>query len=453
MDRIRSLLLPTSIALTAVVAAPPTAAQIVPGDAVLAVKSATTAQSGLIVVSPNGSTQAVSNLDPRTIGTGRDDGLRSIVVDHNAFVIAGITTDNRTGTTPQPLELRTILISGGVALVDQSFATLMQVPAGEAWTVADVQLRRHGSGYIVAASEVLNTANPMPRSAAFLVTGSGVVAPLSTTALPGGELRAIADAGDRWIAGIAQSFFVFNVEVTSLPIVPTGLAPFQVHQFVGASGLGGLGLDVDGSILVLSGARGTSLSRLEHAPNATPSPIAVRPRLDVGAVMSAPGIVAAIEPGALSTLHRVDTLAQTSSAWASNLADQIIDVAVYDNPRLYGMTPTSPPQPYLGTLGGRPSTGNAAFGMRIGGNAGASAAVLAALLPASIPWPFGTILIDPTIPPVQVASTTIPNSGEAHTSLPIPANPVLVGNTLYLQGVLFTPSTIELTAGVAVTVE
>src|SRR5690606_31973449 len=144
------LRLPTLIAPLALAAL--AAAQIEPGAAVLASKTPA-GLSALTVVSPAGTTQNVTNLDPRTVGTGLDDGLQSIVVDESGVVIAGITTDNRRGTTPQPLELRLIVIQNGVAIVDQTFATLMQVPAGAAWTVTDVQ-RRHGDGFIVAASEV-----------------------------------------------------------------------------------------------------------------------------------------------------------------------------------------------------------------------------------------------------------------------------------------------------------
>jgi len=319
--------------------------------------------------------------------------------------------------------------------------------------VTDVQ-RRHGDGFIVAASEVVQTANPMPQPAAFLVSSSGVVTTLPTAQVPGGILRAIADAGDRWIAGVAQSFFVFNVEITSLPLAPAGQPPFQVHQYVNVPGFGGLGLDADGSILVLAQAGGSPLTRLQHAPNASPSPIGGTPALlDVGSAVPAPGLFAAIELGASSTLHLIDGLAQSSSPWASNLVGLQLDVALRDNPGRYGLSPTTPRLPYLGTLGGRASSGNAAFGLRLGGNAGSSAAVLAAIAPASIPWPFGRILLDLTIPPVAVAATTIPNSGEARTPLAIPANPGLIGNTLYLQGVVFTPGTLALTSGVAVTVE
>src|SRR5262249_11260751 len=140
------------------------------------------------------------------------------------------------------------VLVGSTVATDLPFATLMQVPAGEIWRVADMKQRADG-GLLVVATQVLLGSNPMPSKAVFLVAGGGgTVASVPTTGIAIGTPLAIADFGDRCVVALEQSFFSRNCLLQSLDL--TGAtAPFTVAQLVAFGSFGGFDADATGELV------------------------------------------------------------------------------------------------------------------------------------------------------------------------------------------------------------
>jgi hypothetical protein len=428
------------------------AAAQLPLEAVVAWKPPSGGAGGLKLVDGSGAGADITGLDPATVGTTDIDGARSVMLTTTGQLFAGLGVDNRGSRTPRPLDLRRIDLLGNMAVRDVLFATVMTVPVNEVWHVSDIEERADGS-LLVAATETLFTANPMPQTAAFLVDLAGNVTPLSTAGFPAGSLRAVADAGDRFVGAFEQSFFIVNVEVTSFPIA-AGPAPFRVQQFVNVGSFGGLDADVDGTLIAAVSSRlgAGSVVRLPHAPDATPVLVAGTPAgVTAADAVPAAGLMAlfALPRNPMSPLVLVDTLAGGARTWSAGVVDEPIDLAVRRNPTSYG--PASPARnlvPYLGTTGGLPQSPNPAFGLRVGGTPGSQGVVFAGLARGRVPTPFGLLLLDPTGPLVVLAPVGIPAGGEAR--LPLPLGPGIRA-TVALQAVLFlslNPLVGETTQGV-----
>lgn len=109
---------------------------------------------------------------------------------------------------------------------------------------------------------------------------------------------------------------------------------------------------------------------------------------------------------------------------------------------------------------GLPQIGNASFQIQLS-NAlgGATTGLFASALPANIPGPFGTLLIDPTPPFVQLffsvgGATGTPCVGSATLPAPIPNLPILVGLSAYAQALFMDPGSsggISTTDGIKIT--
>ncbi len=444
--------------LVALVLAATAAAQVAPGTAIVAWKPPGGAAGGLKLVDRAGASTDISGLDPATIGTSEFDGARSVLITDTGVLYVGLGLDNRGSRTARPLDLRRITLSGNAATSDQTFATVMVVPANELWHLSDVKERPDGS-LLVGATETVFVANPMPQTAAFLVDSMRAVTALSTAGFPAGSLRAVAAAGDRWVGAFEQSFFIVNLEVVSFPVLPTGPAPFQVHQFVQVSSFGGLDVDADGTLIVCAASRLGSgcVARLPHAPSATPTLVAGSPAgVEASDAIAAAGLVAvfALPRNPLSPLFLVDTLAGTSTPWSAGVVLNPIDIAVRRNPTNYGpASPSGPSLPFLGTFGGLPRAGNAQFGLRIGGTPGSTGVLLAAMGRARVPVPFGLLLLDPARALAVLTPVSIPASGALNLPVPLPAS---IRGTVDLQTVLlpsFSPLIGEMSPGLEITMQ
>lgn len=434
------------------------AAQVQPGSAIVAWKPPAGGPGGLKLVDRAGVSTDITGLDAATVGTSTWDGARSVLVTDTGEVYAGLSLDNRSTRTPRPLDLRRITLSGSVATSDQVFTTVMMVGAGELWYLSDIEQFADGS-LLVGATEVLFTANPMPRTAAFVVASNGSVTALPTTGFPAGSLLAVAVAGDRWVGAFEQSFFVVNVELVSFPLTATGQVPFRVTQLVNVSSFGGLDTDVDGTLIVCAASSLGSgcVARVAHAPNATPVLVPGSPAGATAAdAVPAAGLVAvfALPRNPLSPLVLVDTLAGGATTWSAGVVSDPVDIAVRRNPTSYGAaSPVGTPVPYLGSFGGLPRAGNAQFGFRVGGTPGSVGALLAGFGRGSLPTPFGQLLLDATLPIVVLAPLSLPNSGETRVPVPLPGS---TRGRLDLQAVLLTnvaPPIGETTAGLELTIQ
>lgn len=430
-------------------------AQVAPGFAVVAWKPPGGGAGGLKLVDRTGASTDIQGLDPLTIGSSVFDGARSVLVDDGGVIYVGLGLDNRRSATPRPLDLRRIVVNGSVAVSDQPFSTVLAVPAGEVWHLADLAAMPDG-GILVGATETVFTANPMPQTAAFVVDPAGVPATLPSASFPAGSLRAVAVAGDRWVGAFEQSFFVVNVELVSFPLGANGTPPFRVLQLVNVASFGGLGVDVDGTLLVgaASSLGAGSVVRVSHAPNATPSLVAGSPSgVTQCAVIPAAGLVAvvALPRNPLAPLVLVDTLAGGATPWSAGLALEPEDLAVRANPARYGSaSPAAAIEPYLGTFGGLPYAGNARFGFRVGGTPGSIGVLLLGVARAQVPTPFGLLLLDPTQALVQLAPLSLGAVGVVQIPVPLAAS---LRGRVDLQAVLFpsvTPAVGEMTAGLEV---
>jgi hypothetical protein len=429
------------------------AAQVVPGHAVVAWKPPSGGAGGMKLVDRAGSSTDITGLDPATLGTSAFDGARAVLVDNVGQVFAGLGVDNRGTRTPRPLDVRKIALSGSSAASDVLHATVMSVPANTVWHVSDLKERADGS-LLVAATETVFTANPMPATAAFLVAPSGAVTALSTAGFPAGSLLGIADAGDRFVGAFEQSFFVVNLELMSFPYAASGLAPFRVHQFVNVSAFGGVDVDADGTLIVCAAAQGSSIARVPHAAGATPVPVPGSPAgVEASDAIPAAGLVAAfaLPRSPLAPLLLVDTLAGTTTTWSAGVVLDPVDIGVRRNPTNYG-----PPSragvrtPFLGSFGGLPRGGNAQFGFRIGGTPGAAGVLFAGFGRGAVPLPFGLVLLDVTRPIVALASLALPNTGVQNLPVPLPLG---LRGTIDMQAVLLpmNPPAVEMTPGLELT--
>lgn len=431
---------PLRTAFAALLALCPLAAQIPSGHAAVAWKpSNPTATGGIKLVDRAGVARDLTGLSAATLGTTRFDGAQSVAVSSIGELFVGLGVDNRTGTTPLPLEVRRILVSGTTAILDQPLATVHTVPAGELWKVSDLQVRGDGS-LLVAATEILANANPMPKTLACLVLPGGTVVNLAAVSqFPAGSLVAVADLGTRFAAAFLQSFFVVNLEVMSFTYdsVPAG---FRVHQFVSVPRIAALGADANGELLLAgqlpTPAGQSSLVRLPHAPGATPVAVTGGPTAVAAADFVAPAAVAAVfTPPTLiaGSLQLVDMLAGQGSMWAQTVVRDPVDIALRQSPAHYGLASgNGPGLAWLGTDGGLPAVGNGLFGLRVGGTTGSQGVILASIGRGSVPTPFGTILLDLSVM-AQVAGYTVPNTGALRLGLPLPNNPSLIGQAVTFQ--------------------
>ncbi len=109
---------------------------------------------------------------------------------------------------------------------------------------------------------------------------------------------------------------------------------------------------------------------------------------------------------------------------------------------------------------GLPQIGNASFQIQLA-NAlgGTTTGLFASTLPANLPGPFGTLLIDPTPPFVQLffsvgGAPGTPCVGSATLPAPIPNLPILVGLSAYAQALFQDPGSsggISTTDGIKIT--
>jgi hypothetical protein len=297
----------------------------------------------------------------------------------------------------------------------------------------------------------------MPQAAVFTVSSTGVVATVPTTGLPFGSLEDIADAGDRFVVGSIQSAFVVNSDFWSLPFSPTGAPAYRICMLTQTSAIGGIDLDVDGSILIAVTYQGGSVARVAHAPSSTPVQVSATPTTAaVAEVLPGPGLAAVFtQPGLVAApLNLVDCNAGTSSVWATIVVQNPVDVSVRAASAVYGpASRQSSVAAWLGSDGGNPTVGNANFGLRFGGTTGGLAAVLLGVGRANLALPFGTVLINPA-PVVALPSVTLPNTGRARVALPVPSNPSLSGGVLNAQAavVQIAVPTIDLSRGLEITV-
>lgn len=432
-------------------------AQIPPGHGVVAWRpQGGTAPGGIVLVDPAGNVSQLAGLDPATTGRSGLDGTRSLLAAQSGFLYAGLGVDNRGGTAPAPLTVRLILVQGATVSVDRHFSTLMNVPAGEVWHVSDLKQRPDGS-LLAAVTQVLFTANPMPATAVFAIDSVGNAASLPLPGIPGGSLLAIADAGDRMVLAFLQSFFVVNAELWSQPFPGGSGQGWRVCQFVSVGGVGGLELDADGTLMAAVGVRtaagAATVHRIPHAPGATPVPVAGTPA-SLSAAHLVPGPGLAVQCGTGTTagdLAIVDTLAGGTKPWAKITFQEPAAIAVRGNPGLYGpASPAGPVRPWLGSRGGFPARGNAAFGFRAGGTPGAAGVLLLGRGKTSIATPFGTLLVDPAGGLFPLAGYVVPAAGAVDLPLPLPAGPGLAGFAAALQAVQVAgaaPPAIEMSPG------
>jgi hypothetical protein len=437
----------------------PLSAQVPHGHAVVCWKPQNpTATGGLRVVDRTGANAAVTGLSAATTGTTRYDGAQSVLVAGDGSVYAGLGVDNRTGGGPLPLDLRLILLSGSAAVSDTVFATLMQVPAGQVWEVSDIKPSRDGN-FLVAASEVLFTANPMPQTTVFAVTSSGSVSALPATGFPAGSLLNVADVGGGMFVGAwMQQFFITNIELVLCSYTGTP-APVQIFQFVNQSRFGGMDLDLNGELVVGVPFGGSTVVRVAVAPSSTPTPVTPPTPASVAVcdVLPGPGLVALFTQPTLvaGSLNTVDSLVGGFTVWAQTVVRDPVDVSLRADTAVYGTaSSTTGSSPYLGSSGGWPAINNAAFALRAGGTPGGGGIVLGSRGRAVIPTPFGTLWLDPTLL-LAIGSFTLNGSGQATLPLPLPADPTLVGVLLDLQSIVVTsvaPITIEMSQGLELVV-
>ncbi len=428
------------------------AAQVAPGHALVCWKPQNpTATGGLRLVDRSGSVAVVQGLSPVTLGTTRWDGAQSVLVRDGGHVVAGLGVDNRSGASPLPLDLRALVLAGSVVVSDTQFSTLMQVPAGELWAVTDIK-ERADRQLLVGATQILATANPMPRTEMFLVDSLGVATALPNVSFPAGSLIAVADAGPYYLGTFKQEFFVTNLEVWAFSYQQNPPA-FRVCQFVNTSAFGGMDVDVDGTIVAGVPFAGSTLVRVAVAAGATPIPVAPTPAsVAVCDVLPAAGLAASFTRPTLiaGSLDVVDTLAGGFTPWAAVVVRDPIDVSVHDDPVAYGTaTPTGSAQPYLGSYGGFPRIGNGGFGLRIGGTPSAPGVLYGSPGRASVPTPFGTLLLSPTAL-IPFGSFVTSGSGTAAFPLGLPNQPWIVGTRLDLQSVALSsvsPPMVELSQG------
>lgn len=432
--------------------ATPLAAQIAPGHALVCWKPQNpTVPGGLRVVDRAGAVATVTGLTPQTVGTTRWDGAQSIVVRDGGVAVAGLGVDNRTGASPLPLDLRSILIVGSLAVTDTRFATVMQVPAGEQWMVTDIKERRDRS-LLVGATQVLATANPMPRTEMFLVDTTGAVTVLPNAGFPLGSLLAVADAGQYYLGAFQQQFFVTNTEVWAFGYQGSP-APFRVCQFVNTSAFGGMDMDVDGELVAGVPFAGSTIVRVPIVANATPIPLpSTPPSVAVCDILPAAGLAALFTAPTLiaGSLNAVDTLAGGFTQWAATVVRDPVDVSVHADPIAYGEpTITGNAVPYLGSQGGFPRLGNSAFALRIGGTPNAPGVVYGSAGRASVPTPFGTLLLFPGAL-FPIGNLVLSAGGTAILPLPLPGHPSVAGARVDLQSVALsslTPPMVELSQG------
>ena len=412
-------------------------AQVAPGSAVVASKIAGTGPTVLQLVDPAGAVSTITGLDPATAGSSKFDGARALLVDDGGLLFAGLAVDNSAGTLPLPLNVRLLVLSGPVA-GDVPFATLMQVPPGEIWTVADMKQRADGS-LLVVATQVLLQPNPQPNKAVFVVVGGGAsvqVVPITGMAI--GTPLAIADAGDRFVIAIEQSFFARNCVLQSLAF-SGAVAPFQVALLVGFGSFGGLDLDTDGRLVFggrFSGSTAT-LHRVAHAPGATVVDVPGGPAgFGAASVNPASGVLSTVT--FTGDLARSDTVLGGTQPWTTGLAMEVIALSVGAGPQRYAL-PIPPNQiPVLGSQGGVPSLPNAAFALRIREPAGQPGAAFffGGVARASVNTPFGLLVVDPASGITVLGFAPVPAGAPGVFPLPLPGNPGLRGLAFDLQSLL-----------------
>lgn len=419
-------------------------AQIPPGNAVVAWKASGPAPGGLTMFDAQGSSVGMPGLAPATIGTGQFDGASAVLVADDGTVFAGLGVDNRTGSAPVGLGMRHITWNGSTA-TDMPFVTLLQVPVGEIWEVADIRERFDGS-LLVAATQVVLGSNPVGTPAVLIVNRTGTsVQTIPTTGMASGILRAIADFGDRYAVAVEQSFFARNFALQSLAF--DGLsAPFTIRTLVSVGSFGGFERDLNGELVfgaTFSLSAGATVHRIAHAPNSTPiGVVGTPPSIGLGDVNPASGVLSSFGfPGAGgSTLSRTDTVLGGVQPWTIMTVGNPISLSVRDNPSAYGLTPPHLPLPMLGTQGGVPAVGNTGFALRLHDWGQSSFGIVAAGFGrAVIATQFGTLLVQPgTL--ITIGSVAVPPGPSGVLALSIPNNANLRGLRFHLQDLVVRSS-------------
>jgi len=151
----------------------------------------------------------------------------------------------------------------------------------------------------------------------------------------------------------------------------------------------------------------------------------------------------------------VDSLAGGFTQWAATVVRDPIDVSVRADTAVYGnASSTTSVTPFLGSSGGWPRVGNQGFALRAGGTPITAGVVLGSRGRASLPTPFGTLLLDPTLL-LTLGTIALDGSGRASLPFPLPNDPSIVGAQLDLQSVVVTslsPVTLELSQGLELVV-
>jgi hypothetical protein len=435
--------------------ASPLAAQIDAGSAVVGSKPGVAAPTTLQLATRSGAVSTITGLASATTGTSQYDGARALLATDDGLLFAGLGVDNSAGATPAPLTIRLLLLAGNVAVSDSPLATLMQVPAGQIWTVVDMKERFDGS-LLVLCSQVALGPNPMPNSAVFTVDRAGVVQQVPSTGMPIGSPIGIADLGDRYVVAVEQSFFVRNLLLQSLSF--TGSTTFRIAQFTGFGSFAGMGPDVSGE-LVFAGSIGGStatMHRIAPVQSATAVDVPNGPTGPVRAhVEPGGGILSAIvNNGRSIDLVRADDVLAGTLQWATGLASDPLALAVRANPRAYGLL--LPVTSALGSQGNVPALGNALFALRAQDATGSAstAFLFGGVARANIPTPFGPVLVDPAFGISVFGFTSVPANGVGTFPLAIPNAPGVLGFLFDVQAfVVFGNGAAVMTNGLEFTVQ
>ncbi|MGE3173978.1 MAG: hypothetical protein AB7O97_15235 [Planctomycetota bacterium] len=423
--RVRARLFP--LAALALAAALP--AQVQPGGAVVLGTGATL----MSIVDPDGTVTTLTGFDPAT------QDASAVTVTRDAFVFVGLRATN-TGSGAS-LGMRLLLVAGSV-VTDLPFATLMAVPAGETWEVADLHERDDGQLLVLARQVTANPTIPGGHQV-FVVSPTATVQVVPTAPIALGIPTEIADLDiDTYAIGIDQPFFVRNLQIQQVRYDGTG-APVDVAQFVAVGAIAGLRRDVSGELVFAGSTSAGSMFRIPVAPSATPVAVPGGPLSFEKADIGAAGVIAGstFGGGRGRDLVRADTVSGATMLWVSGWTTDVVDLALAPNPRTYGRE-RALALPELGALGGAPQRPNPAFGLRLFDPAATPALVAFAgsILPINLPTTFGTLLVDPTPGLFTFGAVGTGGSQPSTVGVPLPNDPSLGGVAFFFQAVVLPVS-------------